>query len=263
MNGLQDPFEQAFKRALDGKRGPETTTTPTNKGMITTEEEWRRFIRCLEEDGLLTDEDVINDIWQELSKDSKLFQPEGTSRLRLTFPRWQEMLLDRLPPDITAPELGLIRVDQQVCLMTCWLDDDSIVSLSRLFVGHHSTGNRSLTWCRVLVQINVLEEMLRDWDLENLSQEEMRNLLVIISSIESKMSSVGEKLTRMNVEDCYGMMMDRMWRLLCTPSLDEALANRRPGSVNNPFRWQYNHIDEIEKACRKRRPRRIRFHETR
>ena len=71
-------------------------------------------MRCLEEDGLLTDQDVMDDIWQELSKDAKLFQEHGTSRLRLSFPRWREMMLQRLPPDITVPEQALTRANQQV-----------------------------------------------------------------------------------------------------------------------------------------------------
>lgn len=110
--------------------------------MITSEEQWKKFLEYLDNDGLLDDQDVMDDIWQYASKDAKAFQEKGNSRIRLSFFQWREMLADRFPPDIEAPEKELIRVEQNVrynmhtCMHACYCLRSIIFSMKSGRQGH-------------------------------------------------------------------------------------------------------------------------------
>lgn len=112
-------------------------------------------------------------------------------------------------------------------------------------------------------QIGFFAELVRQWDLPTMTQEETRSLLYIIGKMESRRAELGDKLDKIHEEDCYGLMLGRMWRLLGGKALDDRLEKRKVGEVNNPFRWQFEHIEDIEKASRSRKPKKIRFHPTR
>jgi hypothetical protein len=107
MEGLYlcDPFQIAFQTAV-GSRDP--------SAMITSEATWRHFLSLLEAEGLLSDGDVMEDIWSELSKDGRLFRPKGEERIQLTFGKWREMLAERFPPDTAQAAAALQRIKQEV-----------------------------------------------------------------------------------------------------------------------------------------------------
>lgn len=105
---LCDPFQDAFVRA--------TGNSDPSKAVITSEEQWSRFRTELEEGGLLSeeDEDLLDDMWTELLKDAKLFQPQGKPRINITFKDWQRALGDRVPVDPEPAVRALRRIAHNV-----------------------------------------------------------------------------------------------------------------------------------------------------
>ena len=53
--------------------------------MINTEDQWTHFCTTLKKQGLLSDPDIMEDIWVELVTQGKIFQAEGRPKINLTF----------------------------------------------------------------------------------------------------------------------------------------------------------------------------------
>lgn len=116
-----------------------------------------------------------------------------------------------------------------------------------------------------MCQARVLEDVVSNWDMDGMSSHDTRRLLLLLSTIEHRREHLRGALMRRCSDDGFHVLLQATWTLLTKgrDGLARSVDGRAAGAVNNPFKWQWQHMDAIEKLARLRRPRKVRFRTTR
>jgi hypothetical protein len=114
-------------------------------------------------------------------------------------------------------------------------------------------------------QARVLEDVVSNWDMDGMSSHDTRRLLLLLSTIEHRREHLRGALMRRCSDDGFHVLLQATWTLLTKgrDGLARSVDGRAAGAVNNPFKWQWQHMEAIEKLARLRRPRKVRFRTTR
>lgn len=186
-------------------------------------------------------------------RQGKLYQPEGKVRIQLSFERWREMLIKRVGSNTEGLDSSLLGIRQHVRVQGSGLGSLRLM-------------HRPLIPILPLPQAKVLDDIVSGWDMEGMSAEETRRLLLILSVMDDRRTALRTGLATRCEGDAYHVLLQATWTLL-TEREGEAVASevdkRAVGAVNNPFRWQFQHMEQIERMGRLRRPRKVRFRTTR
>lgn len=100
---LCDPFEVAFKRCVPS-------------GHIRSEQDFEAFRDALQQDGLLTDPEVFESLWDEVIERGRAFQPGKQAKMDLSFQEFRDLLVDRFSPDMEEVKGHMGKIGDQVRL---------------------------------------------------------------------------------------------------------------------------------------------------